>query len=294
VKLFSLIFLLVFSKSIFAAQTIQVHWPFSVASTQANMIRALLSEANAQQTDYKFVFAHKPGAGGSIAANSSLSGGSSILISTSSFYIRPLLYSDSHDVNKFNLVEVVCNDQPLAVFSTKYSTIDELRSRSVTVGVIPGSITNLVTRRFVLNNLQISEVFYKGTPEATADVLGAHIDLSIDFLGERRITENSRIKIIGITGSKSFGNYRTLASQNITGTESITNSYFIFLDKNADSALLQKLREIFSRSKTTTKVQEFCQKDYGSQKSYSDSELTILNETNKTFWKIATSGVIVK
>jgi tripartite-type tricarboxylate transporter receptor subunit TctC len=146
----------------------------------------------------------------------------------------------------------------------------------------------------VLNNLQISEVFYKGTPEATADVLGAHIDLSIDFLGERRITENPRIKIIGITGSKSFGNYRTLSDQNITGTELITNSYFIFLDKNANVAFETKLREIFSTSKTTEKVQEFCKIDYGSQHSYSENELIKLNESNKIFWKNTTNGVIVK
>jgi tripartite-type tricarboxylate transporter receptor subunit TctC len=292
-SLFTFLFL-VFAQNSYANQVVQIIWPFSAASTQANMVRALINEANGRQNNYKFVFVHKPGAGGSIAANASLSTETSILMSTSSFYIRPLLYKDSHDISKFDLIEVACSDQPLAIFSTRYSGISEIKIQPVTIGVIPGSITNLVSRRLSQENRNISEVFYKGTPEATADVLGGHLDLSIDFLGEQRITGNPRIKILGITGVRSYGNYKTLSEQNINGFESITNSYYIFVDKKLPSELKSELRKIFSVSKQNTTVQEICKRDYGQQIYFSESEINTLHLMTNQFWKTVTVNMTIK
>jgi hypothetical protein len=61
------------------AKDIQVLWPFSVSSEQANMVRMLIQNANKNQSKYNFIFASKQGAGGSIAAQAALSNEVSIL-----------------------------------------------------------------------------------------------------------------------------------------------------------------------------------------------------------------------
>jgi tripartite-type tricarboxylate transporter receptor subunit TctC len=278
----------------FASVVVPVIWPFSPVSTQANMIRALIADANSSQSEYTYVFTHKPGAGGSIAVNTVLTTENVILVSTSSFYIRPLLFDNSHDVNRFDLIGAICSNQPLAIFSSTYSHVDQLKNKSVTVGVIPGSITNLVTRGLARQSISISDVFYKGTPEATVDVLGGHLDLSVDFLGEARITSNPRIKILGITGTTSYGKYRSLSELGITGLENITNSYYVFVSKNIDGTLRNTTARVFSNSKYTPQVKQLCEKDYGQQRNLTQTELNIMHTQNKNFWKNISTGLVIK
>ena len=114
-------------------QTVQVVWPFAPGSTQAVMIRSLIESANQQQNQYQFVFVSKPGAGGAIAANYVLTSPTlTVLASSSSFYSRPMMYSESHDPEQFKMIGAVCMHSPLALFSRKYSTIKDLKNKDAT------------------------------------------------------------------------------------------------------------------------------------------------------------------
>ena len=62
-------------------------WGFAVGSTQGTYYRAILDQANKEQSKYEFVFENKPGAGGSIGsdlvARAEPDGSTLLLISTS-------------------------------------------------------------------------------------------------------------------------------------------------------------------------------------------------------------------
>jgi tripartite-type tricarboxylate transporter receptor subunit TctC len=274
------------------AKDIQVLWPFSVSSEQANMVRVLIQNANKNQSKYNFIFISKPGAGGSIAANAALSNQISILASTSSFYIRPLLYKESHDITKFSMTNVLCIDQPLVIYSSKQNILLTNKEK-FSLGVIPGSITTLVARAITENNKHISilEVPYKGTPEATMDMLGGHIDGSVDFFSKSSIEKLSRqIAAIGITGKKNIGNIQTFNEQGIFGVEDITNSYYLFVNGDYDEKFKTEISEIFYNA-IGSQFTSVCEKDHGTILKAPYKSLEKINTDTNKFWTRATRNV---
>ena len=278
-----------------AQKTVNVVWPFAVGSPQANMVRTMIESANSQQEKYQFVFLHKPGAGGAVAANNvTESKDLALLASTSSFYVRPLLYKDSHNVDDFNMVTLVCAAQPLAIFSKKINSFSMTNGRDVSLGVIPGSITTLVTRTIKRENtdIRVLEVPYKGTTEATTDMLGGHIDGSVDFIGTSSTSRfGNDIKVLGITGKRQINGYPTFQSLKVYGLENVTNDYFYFVNKSVDVATRQELNRILSNS-YTEKTRFFCEDDFGQLVKTPYTQVDEIHKSNKVRWEKLTSGVI--
>lgn len=277
-----------------AQKIVPVVWGFSASSGQANMVRSVVDSANAQQNKYQFVFTHKPGAGGAVAAITvAESKELSVLASSSSFYIRPLLYKDSHNVDDFNLVALYCAAQPLAIFSKKVNRISDVSNRDVTVGVIPGSITTLVTRTIKRENpnIRIIEVPYKGTPEATSDMLGGHIDGSVDFIGTSVIARfGNDIKIWGMTGKRSLNGHPTFQSLNIKGLENVTADWMFYAHKSVDSATRQELNTIFNNA-LSERTKFFCEDDFGQIVKTPFNQADSINQSNKQRWEKLTAGI---
>lgn len=276
-----------------AQQTVHVVWPFAVGSSQANMIRSILDNANTQQDKYKFIFVHKPGAGGAVAAYTvAESKDLSLLASTSSFYIRPLLYKNSHNVDDFNMVTLVCSEQPLAIFSKKIDRLSDAHGREISLGVIPGSITTIVSRIIKRENadIKVLEVPYKGTPEATTDMLGSHIDGSVDFIGTSVTARfGNDIKVLGITGKRNIAGYSTFQNLKVNGLENVTNDYFFFVNKSVDVATRQELNRILTNS-YTEKTKFLCEDDFGQLVKTPFSQVDSINQSNKQRWEKLTSG----
>jgi tripartite-type tricarboxylate transporter receptor subunit TctC len=276
-----------------AGITVPVYWPFAAGSSQANMVRSMIDNANTQQNKYQFIFVHKPGAGGSVAANSVLeSKDLAILASTSSFYIRPMLFKESHNIDDFNMVSLVCTAQPLAIYSKKISRLSDVQGREISLGVIPGSITTLVTRAIKRENpdIRILEVPYKGTPEATSDMLGGHIDGSVDFIGTSVTARFSNdIKVLGITGRRNINNYPTFQSLKVNGLENITNDYFYFVSKSIDRSTRQELNRILNNA-YTERTKFLCEDDFGELVKSPFNQIDIIHQANKSRWEKLTDG----
>ena len=293
-KLLTILLLLIASKAFTEPVSVNIHCPFAVGSPQAMMVRGLIETANTQQTKYNFVFSHKPGAGGSIAALSVTHNQLSVLASTSSFYIRPLLYKDSHNIIDYSMVAEMCTAQPLAIFSKKYKSVSEF-PKSVTVGIISGSITTLLTRSLSKSNphLSIVEVPYKGTPEATTDMLGGHIDGSVDFIGKSTLARfDGTVNIVGITGTKNIGSYATFESMGVKGLTDVTNDYFLFVHQSVDEAIKKELNTIFRQAiNKSAKVKEYCTEDFGTVSNTPYEKLTSINTENATKWSKLTAGI---
>jgi tripartite-type tricarboxylate transporter receptor subunit TctC len=272
-------------------QPVQVVWPFAAGSSQAMMIRGLLDSANQQQNKYQFTFVNKPGAGGAIAANYVADSPQlAVLASTSSFYTRPLLYTESHDPQQFRLVSVTCANGPVALFSRKYKSFDELKGRETTVGIIPGSITQLFTQLLAKSNPEFKflEVPYKGTPEATTDMLARHIDANVELLGTAslaRLTPDA--SVLGISGGKTVAD---LPYTRIRGMDNLTNSYYMFVPNKVNSNIAKELSIIFNGASNVV-VKDGCDNERGLIKLVPFEQTEKLHQSNFQQWKQITEGI---
>ena len=293
-KIFTILLMMCITSSAFAQKIVSIYWPFSPASSQSNMVRAVIESANAQQNKYQFVFQNKPGAGGAVAALAVKDSKElAVLATTSSFYIRPLLYKDSHHLDDFELVTPFCNAQPLAIFSKKITKLSDVQHRDITIGVNPGSITSLITRSLKRENpeFSITEVPYKGTPEATTDMLGGHIDGSVDWMGPSvtaRFTND--VKVVGVTGTRSVNGHQTFQSLKIKGLENITVGHYFFVNKTVDDTTRQELHKILSDA-LTEKPKSICEIDFGQLVKTPYKQLDSVNQTNRIIWEKLTAGI---
>lgn len=248
------------------AQTVvPVIWVFALSSTQGLMVREIVNEANSIQNKYQFTFEHKPGAGGAVGVHYAESlPRPAILAHTSSFFIRPYMNNEgNYNPEQFTILNNFCIDQPLALISKNYKSLAELQKQNkASVGVLPGSITQLVVSEYQKQNpnTNLIEVGFKGTPDITAAVLGGHLDLSIDWLAG--VTHDD-LNVLGITGAQNHGRARTFKSQGMPGYEQITNSYYLLVNKNTDATLVKEFNVIMSQAVTNKRVQEYCSQDYG-------------------------------
>jgi tripartite-type tricarboxylate transporter receptor subunit TctC len=288
---------LVFSLSATAQTDVKVFWPFSAVSDQGLMIKELVDSANQKQQKFKFEFVHKPGAGGSLAVKSIQAEDSlSVLVHTSSFYIRPNLVKDAHDISDFKMINTICTDQPLSIVSRKFKSLKDFENNTAKVGLNPGSITSLVPRNLSANNpkIKIVEVPYKGTPEATNDMLGGHIDGSIDFIGPATVSRlPDDVRILGITGTKSMAGFKTFKEQGYVGLDDITNSYYIFVKSNIDSKIAVEISEVLYQA-ISQQVKQYCEAGRGTVTKIPQEKLQGLNAKNVEIWKKATASFAQK
>ena len=264
--LFTLL-LLVMSTAHAQSQTVSVVWPFSLAGAQPNMVRQMINNANRQQNKYQFVFNNVPGAGGTVAANTVNNAKElKVLITSTSFYIRPAMYQVSHNPQDFDLLGTVCSKQPFAVFSKKYSRVSDLQNRNASIGIINGTISQLVSTSLQFNNgVVLNDIGYKGTPEAMSDMLAGHVDASVDFFGPMtlaRFSEQDKVHVLGITGDRNIPGFATFKSQNIKGLESIEFSMYVLVKNATDPATKQELSDIIANS-INEPVQKMCVDEYG-------------------------------
>jgi tripartite-type tricarboxylate transporter receptor subunit TctC len=271
----------------FSQTAVQVIWPFSLAANQANVIRTLIDNANNNQSKYHFILINKPGAGGLIAANATLTSTKpTIFANTSSFYITPLLSKDSYDVDHFAILSRMCVDRPLVLFS---KNITKLGQDEITISVTPNTIQSLLPR-VVQNSMETfryREVPFKVGTDGTLAMLGGIVDASVDWLGSSAsiITPNNGVKIVGITGKKYINNLPLLP-----GTENLTADIFLFLPKTADAKLNKEFHQIFQEA-LNEKTESFCKNDFGRQVETDFNTIDKLHLYNKHKWKKLTSGV---
>lgn len=281
--------------SALATQTVQVIWPFAPGSSQAAVTRNLIESANQQQDKYQFVFVNRPGAGGTVAANYVASAPTLTLLSnTSSFYTRPLLYHEAYNPKDFRVVSTVCSNTPVALIARKYTSFDQLKKQNATVGVIPGSITQLLTQLIMQHNPEIkfTEIPYKGTIEATTDMLGGHIDASVDFMSAGNLARlPADAKVVGISGTQSIGSVTSFKNLKIKGLDDLVMSFYIFAPKTLDPLVAQDLTRIFNSATNSNTVQTSCNNENGITVPTPYSDLDQLHTRNQDQWQKLTQGI---
>ena len=264
---------LVLAVSSYAQQSVPIVWPFAPGSNQANFARAIVEEANKQQTKYLFHFENKPGAGGSIAANYVLNyNGIALLTSSSSFFVRPVYYpNESHKTSDFTPVLIQCTGQPFVVVSAKYKTIAELKTQpKLTIGATIGSLTEALGRE-LKNNLpgsaDMTFIGYSNTLQPTQEMIGGVLDLNVDLpTSTLQWIETGKINVIGASGTKDYPNYKTFHNQGIKGFEDLVSNYQIVASAKTDTATVNELHAILRKaSRDSGRLAALYQNDYCAQ-----------------------------
>lgn len=292
-KLLSALLLCLAAVSAQAQIVVPVIWVFALSSSQGLMVREIVNEANAIQNKYQFVFEHKAGAGGAVGVNhvANLSQ-PAILAHTSSFFIRPYMSKEgSYDPEQFVMINNYCSDQPLALISKNYKTLAELQKQNkASVGVLPGSITQLVVAEYRKQNPKVDmvEVGFKGTPDITTAVLGGHLDLSVDWLAG---VVHDDLNVLGITGTQNHGRARTFKSQGLLGYEQIANSYYLLLNKSTDPAMAKEFSDIMSRAVVSKRVQGYCTQDFGQPTNITGTAARDLFAQKHQYWRQAVDKI---
>lgn len=286
-KILSVVSLSLFSLVCSAQQVVNIVWPFAPASSQAVMYRNLIDSANQMQSKYKFVFQNKPGAGGTIAVREVLgSNDLTVLATSNSFYSRPLMYRESYDIEHLNMINTICLHGPISLLSKKYKSFDEVKNQEFNVGVIPGSVTQLLAELLQINNpgLKITVVPYKDTPSATKDMIGGHLDASADLFSVGTLaTLTTDVNIMGITGNRNIETYKTFHSSNIKGVDQLTNNYYLFVPKTVDKSTQKELNQIFNDA-IGSKVKQSCLNEHGTVETMDLNQISMFEKTMKIIW----------
>ncbi|MEN9389811.1 MAG: hypothetical protein RLY61_895 [Candidatus Parcubacteria bacterium] len=295
-KLIAITLLLISSIS-FAQEKIYSVWGFAIGSTQGTYFRAILDEANKQQTKYEFVFENKPGAGGAIAAQHVKNHASnSILAHSTAFFVRPYLYADNpYKFDQFKPLFVM-GISPAALV-TKGKTLDQLLSQDkiniATAGT--GSTTHIMAEQFFKRwpNKNIQMIHYTNTNEAYKDVLGGHVDATFEFLGD--VKAKGGTTIIGLTGKSKIDGLPLLKDVS-PELEHIAGIFAVYVSKDMSADKMKELQQILLKAEKHESVQALYKSDYATKDAYMQTPADLTqwyNSTVKQFEKY-TNGIVIK
>jgi len=264
-----------------ATQNVQVVWPYSLGTSQAQMIRSLLDNANKSQSKYQFIFLNKPGAGGVVAVNYVQNNDTlSVLGMSTAFFTTPLgIDNKTYDVDNFKIAAQICTKRPMAIMSRNLKSLTE--KKEITVGDSGGNVKFIA--KSLENSLRNSTSFlyvpYKGSQETTTDMLGGHLDVSIDWLSQAsRLEGVADAKVLGITGSRTINQHKPFK-----GLEDFTFDLFLFVPSTVKDDVRKELNSIFNSNNFGATV-PFCEADFGLVSTTPFSELNAIHSENKRRW----------
>jgi tripartite-type tricarboxylate transporter receptor subunit TctC len=246
-----------------AQQLVPSAWAFNIANVQGSYYRALLEQANQDQKKYQFVPEHKSGAGGSIAAGYVASHERMALLGTATaYFVRPYLYDNAgYTFDQFRPVYLIANS-PVALTSRNKDLRTILAQDRIAIGTAgPGSGTHLYAIKFKDRHPDKNVVIvpYKSSTEAVQDVLGGHIDLTYEFLGD---AEAKGVRILGTTGPTKIKDYAQLKDMGYPDAVDYIGIYHILVKKNTPDEVVRELRVIFAQAERSARFQELYRSDY--------------------------------
>ena len=295
-KKLSLAVFLVLSVSVMAAEKITIVWGFSPAANQANFYRAMVADLNRAQTKYEFVFDTKPGAGGAVAAKHVLDNPKNTLLGgTSTFFIRPNFDKETgYAAESFQPVLVQTLGAPVALYSTRFKTIDELKkSTEITNGISGyGSHSNLMASILSENYTGVRIINYVSLIDANKDVLGRHINTAWNWVSDLEGAVDANLtNILGITGTRSVKGFSTLASQGVKGFENVSTNTAIVASAEMPAEKVKELYELLRVANRSPDVQAGYARERSESADFTWPQTTAWFNQQVRFWREQSSKV---
>jgi len=292
IKKIILIFALAFSSIAQARETINIIWAFSIGSNQANTVRLMCEELNAAQDKYTFVLVSKPGAGGSIAANTVDKNPTNTLVSmSSSFIIRPVFEKTetTHDLNNFVPILIQGTGSPLYIVSGKYTSMNQvLTTPNVSIGVSgSGSISHMVASEIASINKTANIIFFKSMQDAGTAAAGGHIDTAIGLYTDVKfVLDSNRVEILAYTGKVDMLNKNMLATQfKIPETRELTANYAIFASKEMPHDRYLELHKLLAWAQLRSPVVDSLLRDQLNVSTLSVTQYATWYNNERIYWQ---------
>jgi tripartite-type tricarboxylate transporter receptor subunit TctC len=282
--------LLAFSVSSKAVEKITIVWGFSPAANQANFYRAIVAELNRTQTRYEFVFDNKPGAGGAIAARYILDHPKNTLLGgTSTFFIRPNFDKETgYTAESFQPVLVQTLGAPVALYSTRFKTIDELKKATeITTGISGyGSHSNLMASILGEHYPSVRIINYVSLTDSTKDVLGRHINTGWNWVSDLEGAVDANLtNVLGLTGTRSVKGFPTLASQGIKGFENVSTNTVIVASAEMPAEKVKELHELLRVANRASDVQAGYARERSESADFTWPQTTAWFNQQVRFWR---------
>ena len=207
---------------------------------------------------YIFILENRPGAGAAIGARHVVATPNTILFASTAFFVRPNFYpEDSHKVSDFRPLMTQCA-APMVIVSKKYKTWKEIdKTRPINIGVSGlGATSHLMAMKVIKLYPNAQPVPYKGTREASLDVISGNIELSVAFLGEvEGFLAKGDLHALGISGRKSVRGIPTLESQGFDGVSEVVNMHSLQVPRTMPTEQYSELRALVLTAARAVNVQ---------------------------------------
>jgi tripartite-type tricarboxylate transporter receptor subunit TctC len=292
IKKLVLIFALTLTSMAQARETINIVWGFSIGSNQANTVRLMCEELNTAQDKYTFILVSKPGAGGSIAANTVSKNPTNTLVSmSSSFIIRPFFEKTetTHDLDNFVPILVQGTGSPLYIVSGKYTNMNQvLTAPNVSVGISgSGSISHMVASEIASINKTANIVFFKSMQDASTAAAGGHIDTAIGlYMDVKSVLDSNKVEILAYTGKVDMLNKNMLATQfKISEARELTANYAIFASKEMPQDRYVELHKLLTWAQLRAPVVDSLLRDQLNVSTLSIDQSVIWYNNERIYWK---------
>lgn len=277
-----------------AQQQISIVWPFGMGDTQAQYSRSLVEELNRSQKKYTFILENRPGAGATIGAKHVAATPNSILSASTAFFVRPNFYpEDSHKVSDFRPLMTQCA-APMLIVSKKYKSWRDInRDQRITIGISGlGATSHLMAMEIVKKYPNAVPVPYKGTREASIDVIAGNIDFSVAFLGEvEGFLDKGELNALGISGRRSVRNIATLESQGFAGVGEVVNMHSLQVPRSMPESQYQEIRSMVVEASRADAVQRAYTVDYCDASSLDIVATQRWFDSQVALWKRLSQGV---
>jgi tripartite-type tricarboxylate transporter receptor subunit TctC len=235
---------------------VEVLWPYSLGVDRVNWTRLMLDKANASQTKYNFVLMQAQGAAGVVAARKTLNAGRpTLMLTTTAFFLKPITDPDnSYAINAFKPM-VLMAEVPLAIgYNTQVNpTLESLIKKpqiNFAIGSGLGGTFHALSEQFKFKHPNTIIIPFNASPETVTQVKGGHLDLFIEEI--RGITMHPEMAIVGITGSKRQGGFKTLIEQGYPNTDKLNNINIIVGPTTMNPDLFKELQDILLTARSNT------------------------------------------
>ena len=277
-----------------AQQVISIVWPFGMGDTQAQYSRSLVEELNKNQKTYIFILENKPGAGATIGAKHVAATPNSVLSASTAFFVRPNFYpEESHRVADFRPLMTQCA-APMVIVSKRYRNWQDVdKSKPINIGISGlGATSHLMAMEIIKRYPNAQPVPYKGTREASMDVIAGNIELSVAFLGEvEGFLDKGDLHALGISGRRVVRGVSTLESQGFTGVGEVVNMHSLQVPRSMSDAQYNELRAMVVEASRTASVQRAYAVDYCEASNLDAVATQRWFDAQVVLWKRLSQGV---
>jgi tripartite-type tricarboxylate transporter receptor subunit TctC len=276
-----------------ARETINIVWGFNIGSNQANTVRIMCEELNATQDKYTFVLTHRPGAGGTIAANAVNNNPANTLVSmSSSFIIRPLFEKTypTHNLDNFIPILVQGTGSPLYVVSGKYTSIKQvLTVPNVSIGISGGGgISHIVATEIASINKTANIIFFKSMVEAGTAAAGGHVDVAIGLYTDvKPMIDSNKVEVLAYTGRVDMLNNKNmlLSGFNMPEARDLTANYAIFASKDMPRNRYLELHQLLYWAQSRASVVDSLLRDQLSVSTLGPDQSITWYNNERVYWQ---------